>query len=94
MRGLGTEDVRRSERLAVDLGCTHAVAPVSGAWYKLCFYFLLSSPGVNSQKIFKKLDYTVLSSLQYSDFKNKKGEEFLTDTREHEEITFYKKLNV
>ena len=59
------------------------------------YYYYFFSPGLYSQKIFKKLDYTVLSSLRYSDFKNKKGEEFLTDTREHEEIiTCYKKLNV
>ena len=32
IRGLGTEVVRRSERLAAELGCTHAVAPVSGTF--------------------------------------------------------------
>jgi len=78
VKGLGTEVVKRSEKLAAELGCTHTYAHVTGIY---------------SQKIFKKLDHTVLTSLDYVDFKDKNGELYLKDTREHTSIiTNYKKL--
>ena len=79
IRGLGTEIVRRSERLAADLGCTHTVAAVTGVY---------------SKRIFTKLGHTTLTSLDYDDFiRNENGELYLKDTREHTKIiTAYKKL--
>ena len=78
IRGLGTEIVRRSERLAADLGCTHTVAAVTGIY---------------SQRIFTKLGHTTLTSLDYDDFRDENGELYLKDTREHTKIiTAYKKL--
>jgi len=52
IKGLGTEVVRRSEKLAAELGCTYTYAHVTGIY---------------SQMVFKKLDHTILTSLDYAD---------------------------
>jgi len=78
IKGLGTEVVRRSEKLAAELGCTHTYAHVTGIY---------------SQMVFTKLEHTILTSLEYADFKDENGELYLKDTREHTSvITNYKKL--
>ena len=46
-RGLGTEVCRRSEELAVDLGCTHTYAIVTGGSF---FYTLLQNILLHPQR--------------------------------------------
>ena len=97
IKGLGTEIVQRSEALALDLGCTHSYALVTGegSWFIHIFrndeqFQIL---GNYSQKIFTKLNYQTLTSLDYADFKDENGDLYLKDTREQTSIiTCCKKL--
>jgi len=76
VKGLGTELVRRSEQVARDRGCTHTYAIVTGIY---------------SAKIFDKLGHTLVKAVKYADFKDKHGELYLKDTREHDECKLYLK---
>jgi len=78
IKGLGTEIVKRSEDLAVEMGCTHTYAIVTG---------------IHSLKIFQKLNYNTLVCVNYADFKDENGELYLKDTGEHISVTScFKKL--
>ena len=76
IRGLGTELTKRAEDLSRQRGCTHACALATGKY---------------SIRVFEKLGYTALNRLVYNDFRDKNGELYLKDTREHTEaIAFIK----
>lgn len=68
IRGIGTELVRQSEAAGIEAGCEMASAIVTGLY---------------SGKIFKKAGYEVQKEVAYAQFKDKNGELYLKDTREH-----------
>lgn len=76
VKGLGSELVRRSEDIARSRGCSHTYALVTGNY---------------SAKIFDKLGHTLIKAVNYSDFKDSRGELYLKDTREHVQARVYLK---
>jgi len=62
VKGLGSELVRRSEDIARSRGCSHTYALVTGNY---------------SAKIFDKLGHTLIKAVNYSDFKDSRGEHYL-----------------
>lgn len=78
IKGLGTALVLKSEKVAMQKGCTHAYVKVTGKY---------------SYKIFDKLDYSLENTVLYDDFRDSNGELYLKDCREHTHcVTFVKKL--
>ena len=78
IRGLGTEVVKRGNNAAKEAGATHT--------------YLLAT-GNYSRKIFGKLGYTHLDTVNYDEFRDDQGELYLKDTREHiAATTWYKEL--
>ena len=78
IRGLGAELVRRGEELARSRGCTLCYTLVTGNY---------------SSKVFTKLGYNVEHRISYDKFRDKNGNLYLTDCREHKEcLTFSKNI--
>merc|ERR1712029_1339507 len=68
-RGLGSELVRRSHRLAEQAECSHT--------------YILAA-GTDSQKMFSKLGYKVLREMEYAKFaRDQKGRPFLENIGDH-----------
>jgi len=76
IKGLGTELVRRSEKLAKEKGCSHTYALVTGKY---------------SAKIFDREGHTLLKAVVYDQFRDSSGELYLKDTREHVQCGVYVK---
>ena len=67
--GLGKELIKRTNKIALDKGCSHVY---------------IAATSIYSQGIFKKLAFQILHEKPYEDFMDRDGKSpFFTDMREH-----------
>ena len=72
-RGLGSKLVREGEKRAKKRSCDCSAVIVSNLY---------------SERIFRKLNYSMVREVSYDQFRDKKGQRYFKDTGEHQMITF------